>query len=158
PRRALRRRAAARGGRQGAGEAAQPAALRRAHWGARPRHRPLRPEPPAPREPRALAHDGPRHPQQRHRQDGRPRRAHARRTRRGGPRRDRPPAGRGGDLVTRGAGASPWRAKLWRDLRRLRGPFIAVAVTSFLGVALFGTSYGAYRNLVASYDRLFEVT
>ena len=60
--------------------------------------------------------------------------------------------------MTRGAGASPWRAKLWRDLRRLRGPFIAVAVTSFLGVALFGTSYGAYRNLVASYDRLFEVT
>lgn len=52
----------------------------------------------------------------------------------------------------------PWRAKLWRDLRRLRGPFVAVAVTTFLGVALFGTSYGAYRNLVASYSHLFEVT
>ncbi len=52
----------------------------------------------------------------------------------------------------------PWWNKLWRDLRRHRGPFVAVAITTLLGVALFGASYGAYRNLVASYARLFEVT
>ncbi len=60
--------------------------------------------------------------------------------------------------MRRGETLAPWRAKLWRDLRRLRGPFLAVAVTTFLGVTLFSTSYGAYRNLVASYAHLFEVT
>ncbi|MDT3680911.1 MAG: FtsX-like permease family protein [Truepera sp.] len=52
----------------------------------------------------------------------------------------------------------PWWNKLWRDLRRHRGPFLAVAITTLLGVALFGASYGAYRNLVASYAHLFEAT
>ncbi len=52
----------------------------------------------------------------------------------------------------------PWWNKLWRDLWRHRGPFIAVAVTTLLGVALFGATYGSYRNLVASYAHLFEVT
>jgi len=52
----------------------------------------------------------------------------------------------------------PWWNKLWRDLRRQRGPFVAVAVTTLLGVALFGATYGSYRNLVASYAHLFEVT
>jgi putative ABC transport system permease protein len=48
--------------------------------------------------------------------------------------------------------------KLLRDLRERRGQFVAVAVTVFLGVALFGASYDAYQNLQASYARVFEVT
>lgn len=52
----------------------------------------------------------------------------------------------------------PWWNKLWRDLRRHRGPFVAVAITTLLGVALFGATYGSYRNLVASYAHLFEIT
>lgn len=48
------------------------------------------------------------------------------------------------------------RRKLRRDLGRQRAPFVAVAVTVLLGVALFGASYDAYRNLLGSYDRVFQ--
>ncbi len=48
--------------------------------------------------------------------------------------------------------------KLLRDLGRQRAPFIAVAVTMLLGVALFGASFDAYRNLLGSYDRVFAET
>ena len=47
------------------------------------------------------------------------------------------------------------RLKLRRDVRRQRGQFIAIGVTIFLGVALFGASYDAYRNLDTSYQRAF---
>ncbi len=48
--------------------------------------------------------------------------------------------------------------KLLRDLAARRGQLAAVAVTIFLGVALFAASYDAYQNLTASYDRLFVET
>jgi putative ABC transport system permease protein len=41
--------------------------------------------------------------------------------------------------------------KLWRDIRRQRGQFIAIAVTVFLGVTMFVASYDSYLNLRASY-------
>ncbi|HEX6229906.1 MAG TPA: FtsX-like permease family protein, partial [Solirubrobacterales bacterium] len=47
------------------------------------------------------------------------------------------------------------RTKARRDMRRQRASFVAIAVTIFLGVALFGASYDAYRNLDASYARAF---
>jgi putative ABC transport system permease protein len=47
------------------------------------------------------------------------------------------------------------RRKVWRDLRRQRAQFLAVGVTIFLGVTLFGASYDAFRNLEASYERAF---
>ncbi len=47
------------------------------------------------------------------------------------------------------------RTKARRDMRRQRGAFLAIAVTIFLGVTLFGASYDAYRNLDASYRRAF---
>ncbi len=48
--------------------------------------------------------------------------------------------------------------KLLRDLAARRGQLAAVAVTIFLGVALFAASYDAYQNLTASYDRMFVET
>jgi len=48
--------------------------------------------------------------------------------------------------------------KLLRDLAARRGQLAAVAVTIFLGVALFGASYDAYQNLTGSYDRFFVET
>jgi putative ABC transport system permease protein len=51
-----------------------------------------------------------------------------------------------------------WLRKAVRDLGRRRGQFAAVVVTTFLGVALFGASFDAYRNLVVSYDTLFQRT
>lgn len=45
--------------------------------------------------------------------------------------------------------------KLRRDVRRQRGQFLAIMVTIFLGVALFGATYDAYRNLVVSYETAF---
>lgn len=45
--------------------------------------------------------------------------------------------------------------KLRRDVRRQRAQFGAILVTIFLGVALFGASYDAYRNLDASYAAAF---
>jgi putative ABC transport system permease protein len=47
------------------------------------------------------------------------------------------------------------RTKARRDMRRQRGSFLAIALTIFLGVTLFGASYDAYRNLDASYRRAF---
>lgn len=47
---------------------------------------------------------------------------------------------------------SPLGWKLLRDARRHRAQFIAVAVTIFLGITLFGASYDSFRNLTASYD------
>ncbi|HZD02667.1 MAG TPA: FtsX-like permease family protein [Actinomycetes bacterium] len=50
------------------------------------------------------------------------------------------------------------RTKLWRDLRRRRAQFAALAVTLFLGIALFVTSYDAFLNLQASYEELYART
>lgn len=47
---------------------------------------------------------------------------------------------------------SPLRRKLLRDLRRQRAQFIAIAITMFLGVTIFGATYDSYQNLTASYD------
>ena len=47
------------------------------------------------------------------------------------------------------------RVKLRRDLRRQRGQFAAITLTIFLGVALFGATYDAYRNLKASYHEAY---
>jgi len=51
-----------------------------------------------------------------------------------------------------------WLRKALRDLARRRGQFAAVVATTFLGVALFGASFDAYRNLLVSYDTLFQRT
>lgn len=51
-----------------------------------------------------------------------------------------------------------WLRKALRDVGRRRGQFAAVVVTTFLGVALFGASFDAYRNLLVSYDTLFQRT
>jgi putative ABC transport system permease protein len=58
-------------------------------------------------------------------------------------------------MVTSVLGTRALRTKLRRDLARQRGPFLAVALTVLLGVALFGASYDAFRNLQTSYDRVF---
>jgi putative ABC transport system permease protein len=47
------------------------------------------------------------------------------------------------------------RKKLRRDVRRQRAQFFAIGLTIFLGVAMFGASYDAYRNLNDSYARAF---
>jgi putative ABC transport system permease protein len=46
--------------------------------------------------------------------------------------------------------------KLRRDLRRSRAQFVAIAVTIFLGITLYGGSFDAYRSLEASYESVFE--
>jgi putative ABC transport system permease protein len=46
--------------------------------------------------------------------------------------------------------------KLRRDLGRRRGQVVAVAVTVFLGISLFGASYDAFENLKASYATLYD--
>lgn len=46
---------------------------------------------------------------------------------------------------------SPLGLKLGRDMRRHRAQFLAIAVTVFLGVAMFVASYDSYMNLRASY-------
>lgn len=48
--------------------------------------------------------------------------------------------------------------KLRRDIGRRRWQFVAIVVTVVLGVALFGASYDAYQNLLASYQALFDRT
>lgn len=48
--------------------------------------------------------------------------------------------------------------KLLRDIGRRRWQFGAIGATVFLGVALFGATYDAYNNLVASYAELFRRT
>jgi putative ABC transport system permease protein len=47
------------------------------------------------------------------------------------------------------------RVKRRRDLRRQRAQFGAVVATLFLGVAVFGATSDAYRNLNASYRELY---
>lgn len=48
--------------------------------------------------------------------------------------------------------------KLRRDIGRRRWQFAAILVTVVLGVALFGASYDAYQNLLASYQAVFDRT
>ena len=43
----------------------------------------------------------------------------------------------------------PLQRKLWRDIRRHRPQFIAITITIFLGVAIFGAAWDSYSNLVA---------
>jgi putative ABC transport system permease protein len=45
------------------------------------------------------------------------------------------------------------RRKLVRDIGRSRPQFIAVIVTVFLGITMFGASYDSFRNLENSYDQ-----
>jgi putative ABC transport system permease protein len=53
---------------------------------------------------------------------------------------------------------SALRTKLRRDLRRRRSQFAAIALTLFLGIALFGASYDAFLNLQASYAAMYGDT
>ena len=46
--------------------------------------------------------------------------------------------------------------KLGRDLARRPGQLIWVAMLILVGVALYGASYDAYRNLQASYQAIFD--
>ena len=46
--------------------------------------------------------------------------------------------------------------KIFRDIRRSRWQFVAVAVVIALGVAIFIGSYGSFVNLRSSYDRTYE--
>jgi putative ABC transport system permease protein len=45
----------------------------------------------------------------------------------------------------------PLHHKLLRDIRRYRAQFIAITITMFLGVTIFGATYDSFRNLQASY-------
>jgi putative ABC transport system permease protein len=47
---------------------------------------------------------------------------------------------------------TPLRRKLLRDLGRHRAQFIAIAVTMFLGVTIFGATYDSFQNLQTSYS------
>ena len=47
----------------------------------------------------------------------------------------------------------PLQRKLWRDIGRHKPQFIAITVTIFLGVAIFGAAWDSYTNLIASYDQ-----
>ena len=47
-------------------------------------------------------------------------------------------------------------SKLRRDLRRSRAQFIAITVTIFLGITLFGATFDAYRSLAASYQQMYQ--
>ncbi|HEY5625312.1 MAG TPA: hypothetical protein VIT93_02370, partial [Dehalococcoidia bacterium] len=46
--------------------------------------------------------------------------------------------------------------KVFRDIRRSRWQFVAVAVVIALGVAIFIGSYGSFVNLRSSYDRTYD--
>ncbi len=48
------------------------------------------------------------------------------------------------------------QTKLLRDLAASKGLFLAVTLVIFLGVAFFGASFLAYRNLKSSYDYSYE--
>jgi putative ABC transport system permease protein len=48
------------------------------------------------------------------------------------------------------------RRMLLRDLRARASQFAALTLTVLLGVALFGASFDAYRNLIASYNGLYD--
>jgi putative ABC transport system permease protein len=47
---------------------------------------------------------------------------------------------------------TPLRRKLLRDIGRHRAQFVAITITVFLGVTIFGATYDSYQNLRASYD------
>ncbi|MDJ0924993.1 MAG: ABC transporter permease [Acidimicrobiia bacterium] len=47
----------------------------------------------------------------------------------------------------------PLQRKLRRDIGRHKPQFIAITITIFLGVAIFGAAWDSYSNLVASYDQ-----
>ena len=47
----------------------------------------------------------------------------------------------------------PLQRKLWRDIGRHKPQFIAITLTIFLGVTIFGAAFDSYTNLVASYDQ-----
>ncbi len=47
------------------------------------------------------------------------------------------------------------RTKARRDVRRQRTSFVAIVLTIFLGVTLFGATYDAYLNLKSSYAEAF---
>jgi putative ABC transport system permease protein len=46
---------------------------------------------------------------------------------------------------------TPLHLKLLRDIRRHRAQFVAITITIFLGVTIFGASYDSFQNLKASY-------
>jgi putative ABC transport system permease protein len=46
--------------------------------------------------------------------------------------------------------------KLRRDLGRNKAQFIAIAITIFLGITLFGGSFDAYKSLEASYEQMYD--
>ncbi|NQV06584.1 ABC transporter permease [bacterium] len=46
--------------------------------------------------------------------------------------------------------------KLRRDLLRNRSQVIAIVITVFLGITLFGASFDAYRSLEASYESVYD--
>ncbi|HZJ27641.1 MAG TPA: FtsX-like permease family protein [Acidimicrobiia bacterium] len=48
------------------------------------------------------------------------------------------------------------RTKLRRDMAASRWQFVAVAVTIFLGIMLYGATADAYNNLVASYHETYQ--
>ncbi len=50
---------------------------------------------------------------------------------------------------------NPLARKLWRDLLLNRSQFVAVALTIFLGIAIFAASYDSFRNLETSYSTTF---
>lgn len=45
----------------------------------------------------------------------------------------------------------PLQRKLLRDIGRHRAQFIAITITMFLGVTIFGATYDSFQNLTASY-------
>jgi len=47
----------------------------------------------------------------------------------------------------------PLQRKLWRDVGRNKPQFIAITLTIFLGVTIFGATYDSFQNLQASYDQ-----
>ena len=47
---------------------------------------------------------------------------------------------------------TPLHRKLLRDIRRYRAQFVAITITIFLGVTIFGASYDSFQNLNASYE------
>ena len=47
----------------------------------------------------------------------------------------------------------PLQRKLWRDIGRNKPQFIAITLTIFLGVTIFGATYDSFQNLQASYDQ-----
>src|SRR5680860_1045810 len=82
-----------------------------------------------------------------------------RRRGRPGPDPGRPRRRRGPLVVSKArarAHAPMLRTKLRRDMAASRWQFVAVAVTIFLGIMLYGATADAYNNLVASYHETYQ--